>query len=1013
MFNQLYIQSEYSLLQSTCKLEPLFAKLKEDKITACALADEKTMYGTIKFYKEAIKNHIKPIIALKVSYTYNEETSNIILYAINEFGYKNLMKLSSMMKLNGETIDFSQLSNLSFGLLAVVPFEESLLYKYHRHNDLQEEIRLIELLKNTYDLLYIGLGLPEFASNYDFDQLYQFYQSHHYQMVALPKVSFLEKDDFEAYYALQSIRNNAAPYRFSELEKTHYLYSQEALEQSYQAYPALIEATITIADKCNVTIEFGKYQLPLYQDGLDTKAYLKQLCHMGLEKRLQNLKYPYDKKLYLKRLAYELDTIYEMGFCDYFLIVYDYVKYAKKNNILVGPGRGSAPASLVSYTLGITDIDPLYHKLLFERFLNKERISMPDIDIDFEDDRRDEVIRYVGQKYGKERVAHIVTFGTFKVRLAINDCARVYKLSDNHLKQINKCLQSLMVGKASYTLSLKDAIEKSPELQQLMDDYDDINKVVSVAATIQGLPKNISTHAAGIIITKYDLVNFTPLDEGLDGIYQTQYEASDLEELGLLKMDFLGLKNLTNITKTVELIRKDNPSFVLPTEENDPQTYQMLARGDVSGVFQLESAGMRKVIMNLQTSTLEDIVQALALYRPGPMDIIPSFIKRKFNLEKITYPHQDLEDILKETYGMIVYQDQIMLIACKFAGYSLGRADILRRAVSKKKKSVLEEERKMFVESSIKQGYSNEVASNIYDYIVKFADYGFNKAHSVAYAKIAYLTAYLKCHYFSYYFSTLMTSFMFGSNLLDYTKELAAKNVKVNPPSINQSSDIFDVIKGEIYFPLSIIKGLGSVKVNELLEERKKGNFLSFEDFIIRTKNILASSLIENVIYSGALDEFGLTKKAMIESYQNIIAQSLYSFVKGVLSINYVDDEYNYGILKDKEIETIGLNIKYNFFKQCANLYIKYNMIKLAEIKENQKVKTMGVIEKVREIMTKQQEKMAFVEISDDTTKMEMVFFPKVYQQVMPLNKGMIIMVAGITQLRTTLQVVVEKIKKI
>ena len=584
---------------------------------------------------------------------------------------------------------------------------------------------------------------------------------------------------------------------------------------------------------------------------------------------------------------------------------------------------------------------------------------------------------------------------------------------NTHLKQINKCLQSLMVGKASYTLSLKDAIEKSPELQQLMDDYDDINKVVSVAATIQGLPKNISTHAAGIIITKYDLVNFTPLDEGLDGIYQTQYEASDLEELGLLKMDFLGLTNLTNITKTVELIRKDNPSFVLPTEENDPQTYQMLARGDVSGVFQLESAGMRKVIMNLQTSTLEDIVQALALYRPGPMDIIPSFIKRKFNLEKITYPHQDLEDILKETYGMIVYQDQIMLIACKFAGYSLGRADILRRAVSKKKKSVLEEERKMFVESSIKQGFSNEVASNIYDYIVKFADYGFNKAHSVAYAKIAYLTAYLKCHYFSYYFSTLMTSFMFGSNLLDYTKELAAKNVKVNPPSINQSSDIFDVIKGEIYFPLSIIKGLGSVKVNELLEERKKGNFLSFEDFIIRTKNILASSLIENVIYSGALDEFGLTKKAMIESYQNIIAQSLYSFVKGVLSINYVDDEYNYGILKDKEIETIGLNIKYNFFKQCANLYIKYNMIKLAEIKENQKVKTMGVIEKVREIMTKQQEKMAFVEISDDTTKMEMVFFPKVYQQVMPLNKGMIIMVAGITQLRTTLQVVVEKIKKI
>ncbi len=1012
MFNQLYIQTEYSLLQSACKLEPLFAKLKYYNISAAAIADEGTMYGTIKFYKEAIKNGIKPIISLKVNYQYNDVQSSIILYALNDFGYKNLMKISSRICLNKGVVDFEYLAKSALGLLAIIPFEESILYKYHQAQDLPSAFSVIELLKNTYDILYIGLPLPKTLGD-DFDTIYNLYQKRSYNLVALPKVSFINKDDYDAYITLQSIRMNATLYKASFVEEYHYLLSQEEINSAYLNYPSLTNATIKIANLCNVQITFGKYQLPLYQEGLDAKAYLQNLCYKGLEKRTLSFKYPYDKKLYLNRLNYELDTIKEMGFCDYFLIVYDYVKFAKKNNIYVGPGRGSAPASLVSYCLGITDIDPIYHNLLFERFLNKERISMPDIDIDFEDDRRDEVIKYVGQKYGKERVAHIVTFGTFKVKLAINDCARVYKLPSNHLKEINKCLQTFLVGKNAYTLNLQDAITQSSALQKLMNDYDDIRQVLTIAATIQGLPKNISTHAAGIIITRYDLVNFTPLDEGLDDIYQTQYEASDLEELGLLKMDFLGLKNLTNIIKTVALIRQDDPTFVLPKEENDAKTYQMLARGDVSGVFQLESAGMRKVIMDLKTSTLEDIVQALALYRPGPMDIIPNFIKRKFKLEQVVYPHPDLEPILKETYGMIVYQDQIMLIACKFAGYSLGRADILRRAVSKKKKEVLEKERQSFIESSLKQGYSQDTASLIYDYIVKFADYGFNKAHSVAYAKIAYLTAYLKCHYFSYYFSTLMSSFMMGSNLLEYIKEATSKNVLVNPPSINKSLDLFSVINGEIYLPLSIIKGLGSVKVFDILEERKKGLFTSFEDFILRIKNIIALSLIENVIYSGALDEFGLTKKAMIENYKTIIEQDMYSFVKDVIKIDYSKDEYNYGFLKDQEFLAIGLNIKYNFFQQFRGLYQTYQLCKINTIMPNQKVKTLGMIEKVREITTKQNEKMAFMEISDDTSKIEVVIFPKVYQNALPLIKGSMVIVYGIAQHRTTTQIVVEQIKKI
>ena len=1012
MFNQLYVQTEYSLLQSSCKIMPLVDRLKSDEIKACAICDEGTMYGTIKFYQACKKNNIKPIIGLAVDYIYDEVKSRIILYAMNEFGYKNLMKISSRIKLNNGTVDFEYLAKTSLGILAIIPYTESVLYKYDLHKDISSSIGTIELLKHIYDILYIGMPNPKILDNFDY--IYNIYKQKGYNLVALPKVSFIDSEDVDAYITLKSIRNNANLYNITEQEKSNYLYSKEYVNYIYSNYKDLIYETNKISSMCNITIEFGKYQLPEYQEGLNANEYLRELCILGLKKRLQTLPYKYDINKYIERIEKELDTIKEMGFSDYFLIVFDYVKYAKKNDIYVGPGRGSAGASLVGYSLGITDIDPIYHNLLFERFLNKERISMPDIDIDFEDDRRDEVIKYVGEKYKKSRVAHICTFGTFKVKMAINDCARVYKLNEARLKLINRSLENVLRGKSAYTVTLEEAIKNSPDLLQLMDDYEDIRKVLTVACKIQGIPRNTSTHAAGIVITKYDLVNYTPLDIGLDDIYQTQYEASDLEALGLLKMDFLGLKNLTNIARTIDLIKKDNPSFSLPKVENDFETYKMLANGDVSGVFQLESAGMRKVIMQMKTSSLEDIIQALALYRPGPMDIIPTFIKRKFKEEEVIYPHEDLKSILEETYGTIVYQEQIMLIACKFAGYTLGRADILRRAVSKKKKDVLEEERKSFVEASIRQGYTENVATLIYDYIVKFADYGFNKAHSVAYAKVAYITAYLKCHYFPYYFSTLMSSFMgSSSDVLEYTKEATSRKIKINGPSINQSSDNFEVINKEIYFPISIIRGLGNIKTNDIIEERNKGLFTSFEDFVIRTKDIIALSLLENIIYSGALDEFGLTKKAMIENYLNIIEQSTYTFVKNVIKLDYTNEEYSYGVLQEKEIETIGINLKYNFFKQCESFYNKYNLIKISDITENKQVRTMGIIKKVREIETKQKEKMAFVELGDDTSNIEVVFFPRIYNTSVPLNNGMILMVGGNTQKRTTLQVVADYIKKI
>lgn len=1012
MFQYLYVQTEYSILQSACKIKPLIEKLKEQQLHSCAIVDEGTMYGTIKFYQECNKNNIKPVIGLKVKYHYNDKTNNLVLLAINNFGYQNLMKISSRLQLTNNNIDFEYLQKTTMGLIAILPYEESLVQKYLERNDAKNAIQTLELLKEIYSDFYIGLGIKSITNSNFIDNYFKLLKNYNYQFVALPKVSFINESDYDAYTTLKAIKNNGVFVEGIENDKNNYLHDVKSVETIYYNHYDMLENTSKIANMCNVEIEFGKYQLPLYESGLDSFAYLKELCSIGLEKRMQNFEYSYDKRKYYDRLNYELNVINEMGFSDYFLIVYDYVKYAKKNNIFVGAGRGSAPASLVAYSLGITEIDPLYYNLLFERFLNKERLSMPDIDIDFPDDRRDEVIRYVGKKYGKNRVAHILTFGTFKIRQAINDCARVFKLNDVKTKEIYKHLQAVNTYKVYDNPSLKTLIEASSDLQLLMNNYEDINKVLTIACKIQDIPRNISTHAAGIVITKFDLVNYTPLDEGLDEIYQTQYEAKDLEALGLLKMDFLGLKNLTNIAKTIELIRKDIPDFTLPKNENDYDTYKMMREGDLTGVFQLESAGMRKVIMQLKTSTFDDITHALALYRPGPMDIIPSFIRRKFNEEKVEYPHKDLEPILKETYGMIVYQDQIMLIACKFAGYTLGRADILRRAVSKKKKEVLEQERINFVESSVNRGYSSDTANMIYDYIVKFADYGFNKAHSVAYAKIAYLTAYLKCHYFAYYMSTLMTSFMGSSSeMLEYTKEATKKNVEVLNPNIKLSTDEFEVINGKIYFPLSIIKGLGEIKTKQCIEERTKAKFKGYEDFVERTKDFLAISLLENIIYSGALDDFGLTKKAMIENLKSIIDRSNYGFIKDMIKTDYTDEEFSYGILQEKELEVIGINIKYNFYQQFASFYSKYNLVKIANLSENKEARTIGTVKRVRETKTKNNETMAFVEITDDTSNIEIVLFPMIYQQIGKLQNGMILMISGKTQKRMTLQIIVDRFK--
>lgn len=1010
-FVPLYVRSEYSMLQSTCSIEKLVSYAKEYGYKSLAVTDEGVMHGTIKFYNACKKAGIKPVIGLKVPYNLNGVISNILLYAMDISGYRNLMRISSRYKTSNSPIDLEDLRKCSLGVLAVTPGNDSIIYNYLRSNNQIKIKEHLSLLNSVFNNLYVGISLSTINDRNNLDNYYQNLNNIGAKMVAIQPVYYLTPDDLDAYIVLRSISNNGNLVNITESEANSYLYLSSEIEYLFNKYPELINNSKVISDKCDVEIEFGKFQLPKYSDEIDADKYLYELSILGLKKRLKQLP-KVNTNIYIERLKKEYETIVKMGFADYFLIVWDYVKYAKKNNIYVGPGRGSAGASLIAYCLGITDVDPIKYNLLFERFLNEERVTMPDIDIDFPDDERDKVIEYVGKRYGASRVAHIGTFGTFQVKLAINDTARVYKTKDTHLKQILKILNAELENYKIHQPSLYDIIEKSDQLKQLMDEYEEINKVLNVACKLQGLPRNVSTHAAGIIITKYPLVNYTALDNGLDGIYQTQFEASDLESLGLLKMDFLGLKNLTNISKTIELIKLDNPEFSLPKDENDKEVFKMLASGDVVGVFQLESAGMSKVIKELNTSSLDDIISALALYRPGPMDIIPTFIKRKFGKESVTYPHEDLHLILKDTYGTIVYQEQIMQIAVKFAGYSLGRADILRRAVSKKKKEVLEQERISFVNSSINKGYDRSVAEEIYDYIVKFADYGFNKAHSVAYAKLSYQTAYLKCHYPTYYMSTLMSTFIGSNNdIVSYYKEALRKNIGVIGPSINESLNYFASVDNKILFPLTIIKGLGEVKAKEIMEERLKGKFESFKDFLIRTKDIIPFSLINNIIYSGALDSFKLTKKAMIESAKLHIDLVDYEDIPGMKGVTYTDEEYPYGILLEKEKEVLGLNIKYNFFKQYAHIYQTKHLAYIKDAKENMQIRTLGILSNIREIKTKKDELMAFALIEDNMNEIELTIFPRVYNRYPNLTIGSIVIITGVVTKRNNLQIVVDDIQ--
>jgi DNA polymerase-3 subunit alpha len=995
-FVNLYLETEYTMLGSTIKLEALIEKCKADNLKSIAICDN-NMHGAFKFYNLCIKNNIKPIIGLNLSLDselgfYN----NILLYAKGITGYKNLLVLATEAKMK-KLVSFGVLRKYAKDLIAVLPSGESEVVRIYNDGNKAEAINVLKKYKFFEDL-YLGIDFKSDLRSDTINELIELAEKAGVEPVAIHKTSFFNEYEFSVYKVLRCVYLGITEYPYDEKETKQYFLDNEELEKIYRSNPKLIENTVKISDKCNLELKYDSHYFPSYPDALGKSyEYLMQLCKLGLNKRLSGLNV--NSKEYVDRLFYELDVINKMGYCDYFLIVYDFVKYAKKNNVLVGPGRGSAPGSLVAYCLGITDIDPIKYDLLFERFLNPERITMPDIDVDFPDNRRDEVISYVAKKYGSDKVASITTFGTYGPRLAIRDVVRANKVSDVVLNEILRHVKS-------NDKSINDCLENDEGFRRLVEENAEVREIVEIVKVMEGLPRHTSTHAAGIIIASNSLINYTALQPGINDIMQTQYEASDLEAIGLVKMDFLGLSNLNTIDDVVRKIKKTDPDFDLNNIPlDDYHTYKMIASGDTDGIFQLESTGMRNVLVKLKTSSFMDIVNANALYRPGPMEMIPSFINRKFGLEEIDYIDESLKEILEPTYGTIVFQEQIMLIVRKFAGYSLGMADILRRAVSKKNAEVLLSERNRFLENSTKLGHSLEVANKVYDYIVKFANYGFNKSHSVAYAMIAYQMAYLKRHYYRHFMSTLMSNNIGSVNLMkNYINDCKRKKVIINLPSVNYSRDDFVVYNNEIYYSLLGVAQLGALTLNNFLAERdQNGPYKSYQEFISRTKEILNKRIVENLIHAGALDEFGKPRKQMVLEYDNCLNIAKYNELLGdsLLDKEFSNEEYSFEEISKLEKEALGFNFKYSMFMRYRNTMKKYNAVEFDDLKIGKNQSTLFAIRNIREIQTKKGDAMAFLSVCDDSGELDVVCFPADYNRYKSvLREGYVYIATGDVEIR-------------
>jgi len=999
VYTNLYVQSNYEMNGSMIVFDKLMKHLVSLGHHSVALTDSK-LYGLLKFYEVAQQYKLHPILGLKIGLEGldTSQANYCLVYAMGDKGYQNLLKLSSLQSLYGR-VSLSDFRQYKEDLVLVVLAKESCLYPDRTSNTAKIFLEDIEAIVPNYYVSYTG------DDRFD-DQVKG-------RLVFVKQTLYLEKEDQEASLVLRKIFNQEKTPLLHQ-ESSQEFPKEEDLDIENPLCKLALEQTNEIAKKCQATIKVEQKILPKYpvKNGFTAKTYLEALTYKGLEKRLVNKKI--NKKVYLDRLNYELSVIDQMGYNDYFLIVWDFVKYAKQQKFLVGPGRGSAAASLVSYCLGITSVDPIAYGLVFERFLNPERISMPDIDMDLPDDKRDQVIEYVRDFYGVDKVASICTFGTFLSKSALRDCARVLEVD-------NIVLKEFLDTEKNYS-SIKEMVEEDQKIQHLMNKHEAGRLLGEAASKIEHLMRHVSTHAAGIIITKGPLTEHTGVQEGLLDMMQTQYEAKDLEHIGLLKIDFLGLRNLSAIDDVLKMIKEDTNKIIdiykLPLD--DEKTYELLRNVDTTGIFQLESPGMRSLIRQMKPREFEDIVTLLALFRPGPMENIPTYIKRRFDQEDVSYIHPVLKEILEPTSGIIIYQEQIIKIANLFAGYSLGEADLLRRAVSKKQQGVLEKERSRFVSYAKKQGHDEVVSNEIYDYIVKFANYGFNRAHSVAYAMVSYWMAYLKANYPAYFISVLSSS-VIGSEkkIQEFMYEGYKHGIEIIAPNIQQSTTRFEPKNQYLLYPLQGIKYVGLNAAKEILLEREEGNFSSYIDFVGRMHKKINKRVIESLIYAGALDCFSLTKKTMVDSLEDVI--NFREYGQHIVEHEFViqdKEEYSFEELKEYEKQVLGFNLSMNPLKKHHDLIQKHKLLKPSDLDDSyigKNIRMVGLIQRIHEITTKTKKKMAFLTISDEFVSLDGVLFTKPYvsyQSILQVN-GVYLLKVKIEKRDQEIQLIINQMHKL
>lgn len=977
MFTSLYVKTNYSLLSSLVSIDNLILYAVEHKLSALAICDD-NMTSTKIFYDKCIKNNIKPIIGLDLKYN----NSNILMYAKNFIGYQSLIKLSTISSERDITI--TDLETYNNDVVVVLPYKDFALYNE---------------LTRLYNNLYIGvLNKIEEKESYKVTK----------NVVFINKVLYLNKEHEKYLKYLFMIRDSKTiaddvtfkdNYNYMLLSDAISLVSNETLNN-----------TNVIADMCNLELSKRDDLLPVYDTNIDSDQYIVKLSVAGLNKRLGGNV----SDVYKKRLIYELDVIKRMGFSNYFLVVYDFIKYAKKNNILVGPGRGSAAGSLVAYSLGITEIDPIKYDLLFERFLNPERVSMPDIDTDFPDIYRNNIIEYVRNKYGEKRVSGIITFGTMAAKLVLRDVGRVLNIPPKTIDTLCKKIPTVTKDK------LKDFYDRDENFRNIINSSDKLMLLYEISTLIEGFPRHISTHAAGVVMSRIDLDRIIPLVRNND-MYISGYTMEYLEELGLLKMDFLGIKNLTTIMNIIADIEsslgiKINFSDI-PLD--DPDALKLFETADTCGIFQFESEGMKNFLRKLRPNTIYDIFAAIALFRPGPAVNIDSYIRRKHGLEQVTYLDPCLEGILSSTYGIIIYQEQIMQIANVMAGFSYGEADILRRAMSKKKLDLLKGEEIRFIEGSVTRGHKEEDAKRVFDLILNFANYGFNKSHSVSYAIVAYKMAYLKAKYPKFFFSNLLSS-VIGSEVktIEYINEARKLGINVILPDINRSTNKYEVVDNGILFPLSNIKNVGIVTCKDIINSRGDGFSDIYDCFSkILSRNVNKSTL-EALIDVSCFDSFGYNKKTLYYNLDNLINYATLTkdldpdlVIKPDIEIM---DEFSRGELLSNEKASLGFYLSSHpttIYKSRTS-----NVVNLADIKNyfGKRVELLVMIDKVRVVNTKNNDRMAFYLASDDTAQTDLTLFPKAYEKYKDIDKGEIVLVKGEVQRRfDKYQIIVNEIKRI